>query len=221
MTQSKNKSKNEYLGETFLVEVDEYVRKRLYTLKCTDIHSLYFRFFDILKKYRGNSNGFTGLSEYLIFRFLYHQLGGVFEQEEIPHSTLFKFISQKDEKLKIGQSAPISIYGKQYFPDIVIWYGNQIHSIIQIKIYPTNGKKEINRELALLKKLRRKYPHMLGLLLIFNMLPNTKRATIRPYLKTIKYENSKWFNFLILQNNNSKLHHEFQRHLKLKNICGN
>jgi hypothetical protein len=36
-----------------------------------------------MKEFKGNSNGFTGLSEYLVFRLLYHLLGGAFGREAV------------------------------------------------------------------------------------------------------------------------------------------
>jgi hypothetical protein len=59
------------MGEKFLKEIDHYLANNYQNLTCNDIHDMYFDFiFKVLKDFKGNSNGFTGLSEYLIFRFL-------------------------------------------------------------------------------------------------------------------------------------------------------
>jgi len=84
------------IGKEFLADIDSYLRKNIYRLRCDDIYKSYFGFFDVLKEFKGNSNNFTGLFEYLIFRFLYHLLGE-FDRENVPESTGFQFISKSDQ----------------------------------------------------------------------------------------------------------------------------
>ena len=97
------------IGDTFginrkyLEEMDKFIAKNYRILTCGDIHDIYFDFLQVLKEFRGTSTGFTGLSELLILRFLYHQLGGSFKIHDVPDTDELKeFISESYNNLRIG-----------------------------------------------------------------------------------------------------------------------
>ncbi|MEO0101331.1 MAG: hypothetical protein ABIK84_02925 [candidate division WOR-3 bacterium] len=66
-------------------ELDNLIKENWRSFTCHQIASIYHDFlFDMqrgLRGLRGTATNFTGLSEFLIFRFLYHQLGGSFESK--------------------------------------------------------------------------------------------------------------------------------------------
>jgi hypothetical protein len=111
----------------FLEEIDYFIKENLRTLTCSQIYEFYFRFFYDLKDFKGNSNGFTGLSEYLIFRSIFHLLGGSFSRKNAFGSNwISEFESTDDNNICIGQSIPIRIDHKKIYPDITVHYTGRL-----------------------------------------------------------------------------------------------
>ena len=121
------------INKRYLEEIDKFIKKNYQTLKCSDIADIYFQLWQVLKEFRGTSSGFTGLSELLIFRFLYHQLGGFFKPHDFTRD-LKDFICQSDNKLQIGQEIPVDIGQKRRVkPDVSVHYSKDLIAVIQIK----------------------------------------------------------------------------------------
>jgi hypothetical protein len=203
------------IGRSYLENLDRYLNDNLQTLKCSDIYDIYDQFvFCDLKEFRGNSNGFTGLSEFLIFRFLYNQLGGKFQRNKVAiKSTLYEFIS-KTRKIRIGQSIPVTIQGKRYYPDVVVYHMKKLIAVIQIKLYLTGGHSEVNKTFGTLQQLRAEHPELKALLIIFQL---SKRGTIFPELQRISF-NEKWFKFFVLEGNSVLFRKKLQDDLCLNRI---
>ncbi len=194
--------------KSFLQDLDEYIQKNIATLSCSDIKSTYGQLFESSKLYRGNSNGFTGLAEFLVFRVLYHSMGELFTRSEYTDDT-FVFSS---DNMEIGQSLGIRIEGKRYVPDILIYKRHSIVGIVQIKTYITNGTKEVKKELATFDTIHSNYPSSKGVLVVFNRL--SKRGTILPLIEN-EVKSRKWLNYLILESNPEPLSSELVRLLSL------
>lgn len=192
-----------------LKKMDELIAKNYRTWKCEDVFNAYHQFFLTLKDFRGTSTGFTGLSELLIFRFLYHLLGGQFRKKNITKD-LKEFVS---DDFRIG-SIPIVINGKRIFPDISIYYRKELIAVIQIKTYLTRGINELRKEVDILKKIKTRNPKMRALLIIFAL---SKRGKIVRELEKLRKTN-KCFNFLILQENKEPLMQKLQQLLGLERI---
>jgi hypothetical protein len=202
--------KGQDIGHKFLSDLDEYLAKSWKTITCDEMADLYYRFFCDLKEFKGNANGFTGLSEYLLFRALYHRLGGDFEKIRVTHD-LFEFVS-KDGTIRIGQSTPVNLDKKRYYPDIVIYNNDKLVSIIQIKIYLTSGRKEIDKEVETLRRIRERYPGVECTLVIFGAISPASKIAI--YLSQRK-KDTDGFHSLVLRNNHNSLSKELDRWLAL------
>ncbi|MEO0122157.1 MAG: hypothetical protein ABIK41_05380 [candidate division WOR-3 bacterium] len=116
------------IGLEFLQRMDAYLRQNLHSLSCGDICNIYLTFWENLKNFRGTSEGFTGLAEFLIFRVLYHLLeeeSGAFFPQSI--GQLIKFVNNN---FQIGQNLPINIGNRRKRPDIVIYRNNPADLII-------------------------------------------------------------------------------------------
>jgi len=59
--------------------MDLFIKNECNTLTCDDAFQMYYHMFYPLRVFRGNSTGFTGYAEFIIFRTLWHVLGGDFE----------------------------------------------------------------------------------------------------------------------------------------------
>jgi hypothetical protein len=202
------------IGRCFLEGIDKFIKENLWTLTCSQIHKIYYDFFNDLKKFKGNSNGFTGLSEYLIFRSLYNLLGGSFDCEQISGSNWINEFKTtiKNSIIRIGQSCPIVIYGKKMYPDITVYNADRLHAIAQIKIYLTNGAKELFNEIEKLKALRSQFGDMQALLIIYNDLP--KISKIINALKKVQ-DSELWFHFTILEDNDDPIANILTNNLNL------
>lgn len=202
----------------YLQEMDKFIERNYQTLKCDDIFEIYYRFRQLLKEFRGTSGGFTGLSELLIFRFLYHQLSGCFKIHNVTDE-LTEFVSESHEDLRISQNIPFEVGKRQVRPDISIYHSNNrpenLLSVIEIKIYPTRGIKEVDREMEILEELRRDSPKWQALLIIFEGL-STKGKIFR---ELEKQKNTKeWFDFLILKGSKELLAKKLHQSLNLERI---
>ena len=189
------------IGEKFLQDIDKFLAQNYQTLKCSDIHDIYFKFFSALKEFKGNSTGFTGLSEYLIFRFFYHLLDGSFRSVKVTQAGLREFVS--DKGWRISQGTPVEVNGERHYPDIVVYRDEELKAIAQVKVYVTGGLKEIRREIATLKKLKNTHAALRALIIVFNKLPHKGKCTSE--LKNERDQNSGWLDFLVLQGNNEVL----------------
>lgn len=207
-------------GKKFLEDIDEYISRQYLALTCDDIGKIYFQFFEDMKFFKGNSNGFTGLSEYLIFRLLYHLLGGDFKAEPISesHWSLYNFTSKSNRDLQLSQSTCVDkkVTGRgRIYPDIGVWYGKKLIAVCQIKIYLTNGVKEVRDELDKLDCLKKAYSDLQALLLVFNEISGKGKV-----VKLLKEEVTKkpWFRYCSLKGNSQLLNNVLKEGLNLDRI---
>jgi len=115
----------------FLKDLDKYLKDEFKQLECRDVAKIYSTLFDELKRYRGTSTGFDGLTEFIIFRFLIHQLGGNFE--EIPKTRLTTEFARGN--LKLRQGLPIGEKRPTHKPDITLFKENKLAAVIEIKAH--------------------------------------------------------------------------------------
>lgn len=203
------------VGKIFLSEMDNYISQNFRNMTCNEMYNLYFDFFNELKKIRCNSNGFNGFSEFIIFRYIYHALGGNFSVRDCTKD-LNKFVSNGDEKFVFGQSIPITIEGKKKYPDISIQYNETPISVVAIKTYLVSGRETINNELINFTTFREKNPKLNALLLIFWDV--SKRGVVYQELEKLKKLHER-NNYLILQNNDKLLLPLIEEYLKLEDLC--
>ena len=199
------------IGGTFLKQLDEYIKANWESITCDYIFKLYQRFFEDLKELKGNANGFTGLSEYLIFRFLYHQLNDSFTPEK--YTQEIKYFVGKH--YKIGQSINMIPIGQpKCYPDISLIQKDtdKLLAVLQIKTFLTEGKAEIEKEMMNFSKLKEHCnPALIGVLIIYAQPSN---GPLFKELENIKNANN-WFNYIILKNNNGLLCERLHTALKI------
>ena len=198
-----NNSKTLNPLKNFLDELDNYIKQNINNLECNDIFHLYSDYFDSLKDYMGNSNGFTGLSELIIFRVVYHLLGGNFKLEYYDNSNELKYFVSKDNKYWIGENVGFDVGEKRRrYPDIVVCDNNDnVLRYIEIKLYPTNGIKTIDKAIEKMKPFIDKYPEMKAMLIMYKLGENSK---ITVALKNYKNK-YKWFDYCLLKDNSEKI----------------
>jgi hypothetical protein len=197
------------IAEEFLDDMDRFIAENLQNLKCKDISDIYSQFTNYLREFRGTSSGFTGLSEFLIFRCLYYQLGGKLLKKKAVTKDIYEF---SNGNIRIGQSQSIPVTMGKRQPDITIYHSNELIAVIQIKVYL--GMKEVDKEIETLKALKEQNQKLRALLIIFSL---SKKGTI--YQALLKeQQNKEWFNFLILEGNNELLMQKLQHYLGLEGI---
>lgn len=193
---------------TFLSDIDRFISDNLEDLTCSDMYNIYSNFYQDLKMFKGNSSGFTGLSEYLFFRFFYHHLGGSFNPIQITPD-LYEFRS-KDGKYRIGQSIPIKVGDRRYYPDIVIYKEDNLILVAEIKLYLTSGIKDLENDIKKLDAINKEYPGTKGLFISYNIIPLKGKI----YKKLLEEDKSKeWFDYLILDKNNHPLNKRIKKFL--------
>ncbi len=110
-------------------------------LRAVDLFNAYYGGFDALKLFVGRAEGITGFSEVLIFRAIYHFLGGDFERVLVNENGIkwgdkYKFVK---DSLTLAKSPTLRCDGRKYSPDIVVYRNNTPSTVIEIKIYPEDN----------------------------------------------------------------------------------
>jgi hypothetical protein len=233
------------VGKHFLNQLSDYLHQNSNQITCSGVYKIYFDFWDALKCYKGNSNGFTGLSELLILRVLLEYLGGGELEPLTKDVRYFKLKSYKDTLIAPDHPFPIiDETGKQKScrPDITIYRpeGNldsilnekfekikrerllktdKVFSVIEVKVYLQDNEKTAKATFQKLSQIHDKYSKMRALFLIFDGLKEKKKKKRQAfqYLKTTE-ENNEWFSFLSLRDNNQSLSELFQAKLQLPQI---
>lgn len=207
------------IGQMFLKDLDDYIKRNWKTLLCSDLHRIYIGFFHELKRWRGNAHDFSGLSELLVFRFVLHQLGSGFKPfpenptERQLDTALFHFKTDAKAKVSVANSPRlVELGGIQ--PDIVFFTDGNIHSVIQIKVYITDGLNEVKREFETLERIQVLYPGSRALFLVYSRLGSGVRATVRPALEDLSTKHD-WFGYLELAENDELLARELDKALGL------
>jgi hypothetical protein len=178
------------IGRTFLCDIDKFLKKNIHTMSCNDMHDIYSGFFEDLKEYKGNSNNFTGLSEYLVLRSIIHSLNaacGEFYRKVAARGTGADFMPVAGDNIRIGNSMRIDIGNKRYYPDIGVKYNDKLVAAVQIKVYLTNGSKEIDSEVTKINALRSMNNEMKATLIIFGGPSKEGRQYAR--LENLKKDN--------------------------------
>lgn len=200
-----NKAKPIY--NTFLKDLDKFLGKNLGNLTCADIREMYFDFYWELKNFKGNSSGFTGLSEYIIFRLIYNLLGGSFEKRAISQ-WLYEFVST-DKIYRIGQNTPITAGNQKFYPDIIVYKNDNPFLVIEIKIYLTYGIKTLMGDIDKLNVINSMYPNSKGLFIIYDDI--SKGKAFERLKREIKLNNN--LNYIILEGNSRLFKKEIDNYL--------
>lgn len=188
----------------FLQEIDDYFAENLEYITCSELYDHYAYMFQTLKEFKGNSNGFTGLSEYLIFRFIYNLLGGSFKRVPLNKDT--SEFRSKDENYIIGENILVAAGSNKYRPDIVVYKNNKLVLAVEIKLYLTSGIKSLETDLNKLKEIHKHHPSAKGLFISYS--PISKKGEI--YKKLIGEVNSNnWLDYAILAGNNKLFKEHF------------
>lgn len=199
------------VGSNFLKELDIHIQKNWADLKCDDVSQIYWDFWNTLKPFKGNSNGFTGLSEYLIMRILLHKLG---DWQVVEHSKDTRYFHSKDFRhLYVVPEYPFKKgFNKkknrpEYVkPDIVICQSptspfkgiKRLLGIIEVKVYLTSGRKTVAAVFDKLAAIRKKHKELKALLLIFDEISN-KPSSLAELKKKSCNDSSKWFSYCSLK----------------------
>lgn len=149
----------------WLSNIDRHIAENLNKLTCNDIKEIYFSLFGELKRWRSSSSGFTGFSEFLVFRSLYHTIGETFKAVETGDISTSPIIF-RSKNYEIGQNVKVKLDGVNKFPDIYVERNGRLISIIQIKIVTGGGEKQITREVETFKLFRKSYPDIKGLFIV-------------------------------------------------------
>lgn len=191
--------------EMFFKSLDSYLMENLKKLSCNDIYNIYSNFGSEMQKIKGNANGFTGISEVIIFRYLFALCGGIFSAQAVENSeTLQEF---NNGTYTLGQSSRIKLDDKRKYPDIIIKKDKTVAAIIQIKTYVTNGIKEAKHEIEDFKLFKKYYKEMKGYMIIF--IDYGEQSDIRKIFEEFGKVN-KWFKLVILQNNENNFYNEIK-----------
>lgn len=173
------------LCREWLSNIDRHIAENISELTCNDIKEIYFSLFGELKRWRSSSSGFTGFSEFLVFRSLYHTIGENFSAVKTGNIGTPPIIF-RSENYEIGQNVKIQLDGKNKFPDIYVKHDGKLISIIQIKIVTGGGEKQIAQEIETFKLFKKSYFDIRGFFIVLIKVNFTKDKEQR--LRNIGYQ---------------------------------
>lgn len=193
-------------------EMDNYIQKNLHSITCNEIFEIKKDFYNIVELQCGSTANLTGITELLVFRFMFHAL-------EMTGQIQNKSVQNGSSSLKIGNRY-IGMNGKYQEPDIVIEQDGIIKFLLSIKnllstIAPTSNEKESTLVQELIKKNGVCTNSIQDIFRIDNIRygqnSNFKSLTIvfsKPPLRhkraiELIHQKFDWHRFLILENNNN------------------
>lgn len=180
--------------QIWLKQIDEIIKENLTTLTCDNIKEAYMALFGELKYWRSTSANFTGFSEFLVFRVLFHTIGEKFDKVETG-DIAFNPVVFRSEHYEIAQSVNIPLIGGiKRAPDIYVKRNGTLCSIIQVKIGTYSGDSGLNTELKTIKLIRQKYPDIKSLFIVYDQDCFDERKSQN--LKIVGYD------ILVMQDNN-------------------
>jgi hypothetical protein len=187
-------------------KIDCYLKAHLARITGKDFSDAYTEHFERLKTIQGNSEGFTGLSELLILRFLLQVLPGPFEPEERSNQTLWEFKSKSQDHLRVCHTVQIQDdAGKKQKPDFSIWKGeDDLIAVIEVKLWLVQGLKTAREAIDRLKRLHGRHQQMRALLITYydysQKLDSQKYRQIKEEVFDAFERECSWGRVLILQN---------------------
>ena len=205
------------IGETFLAQVDSFIKSNIRDLTCDDIHQTYYGFFDSLKRWRSTSANFTGYSELLILRSLLHCIGDDFKEQPRDPFRNVKDDNQipwifRSSRYEIAQNVSLRINDKRKQPDIYVKNQNgYVIAIIQIKVVLTSGRRTIENIFDDFEAYHNHFPNVKCLLIIYDKWNYSTRS--KDMLIDFKQHNS-WFDFRLLEGDYTKICQVY-KHLQL------
>ncbi|MEW4286193.1 hypothetical protein [Priestia koreensis] len=207
-------------------DMDKYIKENLDTITCHDIFEIKSDFYTEIESLCGNTANFTGLTELLIFRFMYHALGMT---EDVQN----KLVQQDNMKLLIGNRY-IGKNGKYQEPDIVVEKNEVIKYLLSIKnilstVSPTKNEKESILIKELIKQngvctnsiqdifridniRHNRNNNFNSITIVFSKIPQRHKRAIE-----IIHNKFEWHRFLILENNNNSFLTELKKKLNFSN----
>lgn len=204
----------------FWFDVDKYLKERCSTLTSNDLYELYATYLVGSKKYRGQSEGLTGFSEFIVFRTVYHCLekgGFSFKPErknlrdkrvydKPAYEPISLFVDHR-KNVAIGQS--IRDKELRVKPDIGWYVNHEMRSAWEITTFlgkVGGGEKQIK---DIVEKYKSVHEHIQAfniMYVIFNQ-PSENDSQV---LKNQSKEHA-WFHYTILQDGNKPFESEVKR----------
>lgn len=142
-------------------QLDDYIRKNLHNFTCDQYSELYRSFIKIHQERCGTSQNLTGFSEYLATRFFHYLLEG----------SDYKLKPQERKDGKEGVNVP----------DLLIYKGNTIFSLISVKAYKGLSNTIIKEDLVRIDNIRTK--GMKSIMLNFLTHSSSNKKTIYAHQK--------------------------------------
>ena len=182
-------------------------------------------FSDELTKYFGIAVGFSGLNELLILRTLYHvieyEYGAGFKPEK--YTRYISIFYHKKANIVLGSNIQLSVSvngeKKKLRPDIVVYKPrkdkiNEIDKLIaaiEVKAYPVEGKKTIEKVANRLKTIREYYEKANVALILYSTYGVKEK-------EAEEICSNKGVNLVVIENNKNPIRDVFKRLITLKSL---
>ncbi|MED4731986.1 hypothetical protein P9597_28405 [Aneurinibacillus migulanus] len=208
-------------------ELDTYLKENLHTITCHKLFSIKQDFYQTVETLIGSTANLTGITELLIFRYLYHTL-------EMINPVFNKSVSNGTKQLSIGKRF-VGRNGRPQDPDIVIERNGSIAHLISIKnALATNSPKGFEKDSEVIKYLMSKNgPNQVcnNGIVDFHRIDNIRHGEHKDFKSItvvfskvqdrhqraidIIHEAYDWHRFIILENNNNLFMEEIKENLPL------
>jgi hypothetical protein len=186
-------------GRQLLDGIDNYLEQNIKKLTIHDIHDIYAGLSVSQQPYRGTAGGFTGFSEFLIFRCLIHTLAQIgVKLRPNPDGRTTSFTD--GHGLIVTQGILPQGSQEKMRPDILIQQKLKIVAAAEIKIVLTNSKEVTNHAVKRLEHYYANNPgDFYGVLFIFLV-----NEPVREYLREVQDGKKEWLEIITLNGKNEK-----------------
>lgn len=159
-----------------LQELDETIAKQWRLLTCHEVSVTYDGFWFGVKDLSGNAEGFTGLSELLIVRFVINMLGGA--EPRAINKELSAFQCRLDGRCWITHAHNVGGTDQAVKVDVGLWWkhpshtyweqGGELRGVIEIKLGLYQGVQEVVQLQQRFQTLQAQHPNARSLLVLFS-----------------------------------------------------
>lgn len=196
------------INQIYFEQLDNEIKNKIKSITCDELSDMYFSFGESLKNMSGIAANFTWLSEFLIFRYLFHYLGSNFKCIRDTNSkNVYESI---DNGQILAPNKKINVNGKTQEPDLVLLRNQAILRLISVKSTMLKVEEDIERISNLRFEIHANFK---SVTIIFDDLGKSVKTKTRDIEAS-----TDWHRYIFLKGNKENFYSVLSDKLKLNEV---
>ncbi|WP_155971472.1 hypothetical protein [Paenibacillus sp. Soil522] len=196
------------VNNVYFEQLDKLLKDDVKTITCSEMSDLYFSFGRNLKNLTGISANYTWLSEFLIFRYVYHYLcfneGAILDE-----NSRVQFQNNRDG-LTLIPNKTVTVNGNTQVPDVVVMKNDSILRLISVKTTMLKVEEDFER----ISNIRAGvHSNFRSVTVTFDEMRNSTKLKMQEV--ELDYE---WHKYISLKNEKHTFYSVLTEKLKLKEV---